>query len=112
MHQMLLPTPVWSLERMYTLPFSLEASHDLVVKTADKLNAYVMTSNREMDSTFWDDAGKSAIIVRGVYVLKRMGALFKVHLTQCMQELGYESCDANLDLWMKPEFRPEHKLDY
>ena len=26
--------------------------------------------------------------------------------------LGYKSCDADTDMWVKPEFRPEDKLDY
>ena len=29
-----------------------------------------------------------------------------------MQELGYHSCDADPDLWMKAEYRLEEKLQY
>ena len=45
--------------------------HDLEVKTADVLNTYVMAPNREniwtvLGPEFVDNAGKSAIIVRGL----------------------------------------------
>ena len=29
-----------------------------------------------------------------------------------MQELGYQSCNADPDLWMKAEYRPEDELKY
>ena len=76
------------------------ASHDLEVKAADMLSTYVMAYNKQdMDN----NAGKSAIMVRSLYSLKSWGALFKAHHAQCMQELGYYSCDANPVLWMKAE---------
>ena len=55
--------------------------HDLEVKEADVLNAYVMAPNREKIWTvlgpgFGDNAGKSAIIVQALYILKSSGALF------------------------------------
>ena len=34
------------------------------------------------------------------------------HFAQYVQELGYKSCDADSDLWLKPEFRPGDKLEY
>ena len=29
-----------------------------------------------------------------------------------MWELGYKSCDADPDMWMKNEYRPKYKLEY
>ena len=29
-----------------------------------------------------------------------------------MQELGHQSCVADLDLWIKAEYRPEDKFEY
>ena len=34
------------------------------------------------------------------------------HLAQCMQKSGYCSCDADPDLWIKSEHRPEDNLEY
>ncbi len=40
-----------------------------------------------------------------------MGASFQNHMADCMHHLGWESCLADQDLWMKAEIRPsdEHK---
>ena len=96
---------------------TIAALYDPEVKAADVLNAHVMASNREKVWTvlgleFGDDAGKSAIILRALYSLESTGASFIVHLAQCMQELGYEFCNAYPDLWMKVKYRPEDKLEY
>ena len=61
---------------------------------------------------FWDNAGKSAVIVRALYGLKSAGASFRAHLAQCMQELGYHSCNTDPNSWMKAEYRSEDKLFY
>ena len=61
---------------------------------------------------FGDNAGKSAIIVRVLYGLKRAGCSFRAHLAQCIKELGNKSCDADPDLSVKSEYRPEDKLEY
>ena len=68
-----------------------------------------------MDSTrsmFKDDAGKSVVIVRELYRLKSANASFMAHFTHCMWELGYHSCDADPDLWMKAQYRPEDNVQY
>ena len=76
-----------------------------------------MAPNREkiwtvLGPEFGDDADKSTIIVRVLYTLKSAGASFRAHLAQSMQELWYQSCDADHDLWMKAEYKPEDKLEY
>ena len=96
---------------------TMAALHDLEVKAADVLNAYVMAPNQEkiwtvLHPEFGYDAGKSAVIVRVLYGLKKVGASFRVHLAQCLQGLGYCSCNADPDLWMKAEYRPKDKLEY
>ena len=73
--------------------------HDLEVKVADILNAYVMASNREkiwkvLGPESRDDSGKSALIVRALYDLNSACALFRAHLAQWIKELGYWSCNA------------------
>ena len=90
------------------MALTMAALHNLEVKAADILNAFVMAPNQETLRTvlgleFEDDVGKSAIIVRIIYSLKSAGASFRAHFAQYMQELGYCSCDADPDLWMKAE---------
>ena len=67
--------------------FTMAVLHDLEVKAADVLNAYVTAPNHEKKWTvlgpeFGDDAGKSAMIVRALWGLKSAGASFRAHLAQ------------------------------
>ena len=68
---------------------AMVALHDLEVRAADLLNAYVMAPNHDkiwtvLGPELGDNAGKSAIIVRVLYGLKSAGALFRAYLAQCM----------------------------
>ena len=72
---------------------TMVALHDLEVKTAEVLKAFVMASNHEkiwtiLGPEFEDDAGKSVIIVGVLYGLKSVGALFRAHLAQCIRNWG------------------------
>ena len=85
------------------ITLSMAALHDLEVKAADVLNAYVMAPNHEkiwkvLGPEFGDNAGKSAIIVRALYRLKSAGASCRAHLAQFMMELGHCSCNADPNL--------------
>ena len=64
-----------------------------------------------MDATigleFGSDCGKTAIVVRALYGLKSAGASFRNHLADCMRELGYVSCKADADVWLKAETRAD-----
>ena len=51
--------------------------------------------------------GKLAIIVRAVYGLKYAGDDFRNHLRDCMEHLGYESCKADPNLWMRSATRTD-----
>ena len=38
--------------------------------------------------------------------------MIRAHFVQYIWDLGYQSCDADPDLWIKAEYRLEDKLDY
>ena len=61
---------------------------------------------------FGKDARKSAVIVRALYGHKSAEAAFRSHPTRCMESLGYQSCKADPNLWLKPEIRPEDGIRY
>ena len=91
---------------------TLAALNDLEVKAGDVLNAYITAPITKkvwtiLGPEFGEDAGKTAVIVRALYGLKSAGAAFRAHLASCMRELGYTSCKADPDLWLKPETRPD-----
>ena len=99
------------------IALTMVALHDLKVKVADVLNIIVIAPSREkiwtvLGSDFGGDAGNFAIFVRVLYSLNIVDASFRAHFAQCMWESWYQSCDADPDLWMKPEYRPEEKLEY
>ncbi len=50
---------------------------------------------------FGCDAGQNAIVVRALYRLKSAGAAFRAHLVFFMRQMGYSSCKADPDLWLK-----------
>ena len=54
--------------------------------------------------------GKTAVIIRALYGLKSAEAAFRSHLARCMESLGYQSCNADPDLWLKLEIRPKDGL--
>ncbi|KAI2504635.1 Reverse transcriptase (RNA-dependent DNA polymerase) [Fragilaria crotonensis] len=99
------------------IALTLAALNDLEVKTADIENAYLTAPVGEkiwckLGPEFGQDAGKIAIIVRALYGLKSAGASFRNHLADCMRHLGWESCKADPDVWMKPELRPDDGYKY
>lgn len=94
------------------IALTLAALNDLEVKTADIENAYLTAPVGEkiwcrLGPEFGADAGKKALIVRALYGLKSAGASFRNHLADCMRHLGWESCKADQDVWLKPEVRKD-----
>jgi hypothetical protein len=92
------------------IALTLAALNDLEVKTADIENAYLTAPVGEriwcrLGSEFGSDSGKKALIVRALYGLKSAGASFRNHLADCMRHLGWTSCMADPDVWLKPEIR-------
>ena len=52
------------------------------------------------------------VIVKALYELKSAEAAFRSHLAKCMESLGYQSCKADPDFWLKLEIRPEDEVKY
>ena len=50
---------------------------------------------------FGKDVGKSVVIVLALCGLKLAGVAFGSQLAKCMESLGYQSCKADLGLWLK-----------
>ena len=93
------------------------ALNDLQVKVGNVLNAYITAPITEkvwtvLGPEFGQDAGKKAIIVRALYGLKSAGAAFRAHLASFMRTMGYKSCKADPDLWLKEETRLTDNLRY
>ena len=83
---------------------------DLEFKAADVLNAREMI-HTVLGPAFGGDHGKSVIIVK-LYMVLTMQIIYLKHILYNMWELGYQSCDADAELWMKGENWLEDNLDY
>ena len=98
------------------IALTMAALNNLDVKAGDIQNAYITAPCAEkiwttLGPEFGIDQGKRAIIVRALYGLRSSGASFRNHLADCMRHLGYTSCPAEPDLWMKQVVRPEYAND-
>jgi hypothetical protein len=90
---------------------TIAALNHLQVKAGDIQNAYLPAPVTEkiwtrLRKEFGTDCGKKAIIVRALYRLKIAGASFRNHLAGYMQEMGYQSCKADPDVWFKLRLDP------
>ena len=52
-----------------------------------------------------ENVGKPALIWRALYGDKTAGRDFRNHLRDCMQHMGFKSCPANPDVWMRPAIK-------
>ncbi len=86
--------------------FLLAALNDLKVLSADLGNAYLNAPNREKvyavaGKEFVNGAGQNVIIVRALYGLKSAGAAWRAHLAGSLSSIGYKSCLADPDVWLR-----------
>ena len=88
------------------------ALHEVDVMAADIRNAYLHAPTSEKHLIICDadlhgieHAGKRACIVRALYGGKLAGMDFWIHLRACMDILGFTSCFAEPDLWMRQSKR-------
>ena len=82
------------------------ALNNLKIMTSDIQNAYLTApSSQKLWTTcgreFGGDYKKRAIVTRALYGNKSAGADFRNHLRECMDLMGYSSCLADPDLWIR-----------
>ena len=93
------------------LAFLIAALNDLEVIACDIQNAYLTAPCREKVFTvagpeFGSDCGKVFLITRALYGLKSSGAAFRSFLADHLHDIGYRSCLADPDVWMRPAMKP------
>lgn len=94
------------------------ALNDVDVFAADIRNAYIQSPSSRKDyilcgSEFGlENVGKVALIRRALYGGKTSGRDFRNHLRECMKHLGFESCLADPDVWMRKATKPTNGTYY
>jgi hypothetical protein len=86
--------------------FLVAALNNLKVLSADIGNAYLNAPNREKvhataGKEFGSRVGQTVIIVRALYGLKSAGAAWRAHLAGSLASIGYKSCLADPDVWLR-----------
>ena len=83
----------------------------LDVYAADIRNAYLQAPSSQKDFIICgtkfglENVGKHVLIKCALYGGKVAGRDFWHHLRSCMRHLGFESCLADPDVWMRPAVR-------
>ena len=85
--------------------------NEVLVLAGDIKNAYLQAPSSEKNYIIrgpefgQENVGKKALITRALYGGKAAGRDFRNHLRSCMEHLGYTSCLADPDLWMRKAHR-------
>ena len=94
------------------------ALNGLNVAAADIKNAYLQAPSSEKHYVICgaefglENIGKVALIRRALYGGKSSGADFWKHLRSCMAHIGFNSCKADPDIWMRPAMKDDGTAYY
>jgi len=102
------------------LAFLIAALNDLDLLAADIGNAYLNAPTKEKVYTVCgldfgqQYIGRVAVIVKALYGLKSSGAAWHQMLANTLHDLGFKSCFADPDVWLRPNVKPtgERYYDY
>ena len=99
--------------------FLIAALNDLDILSADIQNAYLQAPVNKNErywtkagTEFGSDKGQPAKIVRALYGLKSSGASFRSHLASTLRGIGFKSCKADHDVWMRPAVKQDGSKYY
>ena len=99
------------------IAFMIASLNDLDISACDIGNAYLNAECREKlwtlaGSEFGSDKGSVMIISRALYGLKSSGAAWRAKLADTLRDLGYFSSEADPDVWLKKEHRPDGSVTW
>jgi cyanate permease len=95
--------------------FLIAALSDLKTLSADIGNAYLNAPDCEKvyaiaGKEFGSQVGQTIVIVRALYSLKLAGAAWRAHLSGSLSSLGYKSCLADPDVWLREGIKEQQTL--
>ena len=89
------------------IAFTYAALNGVDVFAADIRNAYLQAPSSQRDYIICgaefglENIGNVALIHRALYGGKKAGSDFRNHLRSCMRHLGFTSCPADPDVWLR-----------
>jgi hypothetical protein len=94
------------------IAFLIAALNDLSVLATDIGNTYLNATMQEnvystTGKEFGSHSGETIIIVRALYGLKSSGAAWRSHLAMSLASLGFTSCLADPDVWLRGATKPD-----
>ena len=111
------PEPEWSTfagvvsRESVRIALTYAALNGLPVCACDIQNAYLQAPSSEKHYVVCgpefglENVGKYAIIVRALYGGKSAGADYWRHVRSAMEEMGFTSCKADPDVWLRPALK-------
>ena len=111
------PEPRWSTyagvvsRESVRIALTYASLNSLPICGCDIQNAYLQAPSSEKHYIICgpefglENIGRKAIIVRALYGGKSAGADYWRHVRQAMNEMGFESCKADPDVWLRPGTR-------
>jgi hypothetical protein len=99
------------------IAFLLAALNDLDILSADISGAYLNAPCREKicifcGPEFGSYQGQWAIIEKALYGLKSSGAAWRHHFAAVLREMGFDSCLADPDAWLRPAVKSDGSKYY
>ena len=87
------------------------ALNELSIKCADIKNAFISAPCKEKvwlraGPEFGDEQGTMFIVVRALYGLKSASASFRSFIAEYLDEIGFQSSEADNDVWMRAAIKP------
>ena len=115
------PEPSWSTyagvvsRESVRILLTYAALNDVPVWGCDIQNAYLQAPASEKHYIICgpefglENVGKRALIIRALYGGKSAGADYWRHVRYAMEEMNFQPCKADSDVWMRPGIRPDGK---
>ena len=93
------------------------AMNGLEVMGSDVQNAFLTALCKEKiwliaGSEFGNEQGKKFLVVRDLYGLKSASAEFQAYMADKLDEMGFKSSVADLEVWMMPAVKPDREEYY
>ena len=94
------------------ITLTIAALNDLDVLACNIQNTYLTEDCREQvwvvaRLDFLSEAGKNMLVRKALYGLKSFGTVFREFLAGNLAAMGYCPRSADLDLWLRPEVKPD-----